>query len=379
MNTPKHPDVLIVGGGLIGCAAAFRLAQRGARVVVVDRGTPGAEASTAAAGMIAPQGETVRPDAFFELGAQSRDLYTAFIAEVEQASGRQVGYRRDGEMLVAMDDAGVHELETIYKAQTAIGLPVERLQPEEARRRVPGLSEDLRMALFLGGDHWLNNEWLMEALVEACRRLGVTFHTQTRVVRLNSNGNGVASVQVAAENGQSSLSAATYVVAAGSWSGDLGVTLPLRPCRGQMLEFETASDLPFVVRSGHHYLVPRAPHRVVVGTTAEYTGYDKAVTAGGLRSILEGTLPFAPFLKDLRFSRAWCGLRPDTPDHLPILGPGPYPNLIFATGHFRNGILLAPITAAIISALIFEGASPYPIQDYSPARFQAAGAKSQPA
>ncbi len=379
MNTRNQPDVLILGGGLIGCATAFRLAQRGARVAVVDRGAPGSEASTAAAGMIAPQGETVQPDAFFELGARSRDLYAAFIAEVEQVSERQVGYRRDGEMLVAMDDAGVHELESIYHAQTAIGLPVERLHPEEARRRVPGLSVDLRMALHLGGDHWLNNEWLMEALVEACRRLGVTFHSQTRVVRLNANGHGVASVQVEPVSGEPRLSAATFVLAAGSWSGDFGIPLPLRPCRGQMLEFEPGTELPLVVRSGHHYLVPRAPHRVVVGTTAEYTGYDKAVTAGGLRSILEGTLPFAPFLKDLRFSRAWCGLRPDTPDHLPILGRGTYPNLILATGHFRNGILLAPVTAAIVAALIFDGVSPYPIENYSPDRFQTAAAKSQPA
>jgi glycine oxidase len=144
----------------------------------------------------------------------------------------------------------------------------------------------------------------------------------------------------------------------------------MQPCRGQMIEFDAPADLPLVVRAGHHYLVPRAGRRVLVGTTAEYVGFEKAVTAEGLQSIIAGVERIAPFVKALKFRRAWSGLRPDTADHYPILGRGEIPNLFFATGHFRNGILLAPITAQLTSELLLKGSSSVPIGTYHPARFR---------
>jgi glycine oxidase len=194
------------------------------------------------------------------------------------------------------------------------------------------------------------------------------------VTKLNLGGGRVESVEAAyTAGGASTLSAGHFVLAAGCWSRELveplGIKLGMEPCHGQMMEFDAAEDLPSVVRAGIHYLVPRSGRRILAGTTAEYIGFDKAVTGEGLRSILEGVARIAPFVKDLKFRRAWSGLRPDTADHLPILGCGDIPNLHFATGHFRNGILLAPITAQVISELVLGRPLSFLIESYRPDRF----------
>jgi glycine/D-amino acid oxidase-like deaminating enzyme len=194
------------------------------------------------------------------------------------------------------------------------------------------------------------------------------------VHKFHTKGDRIESI--AAGNG-ASLTAKTYVLAAGCWSGEvadgLGIHLPITPCCGQMMEFEAARELPFVVRAGIHYLVPRPQRRLLAGTTAEYAGFEKAVTAKGLLSILEGAVRLAPLVSEFRFLRAWAGLRPDTADHLPILGYGEIENLVFATGHFRNGILLAPVTAEIIADLILKGSTSRPMEAYRPTRFQLPG------
>ncbi|PYV19859.1 MAG: glycine oxidase ThiO [Acidobacteria bacterium] len=347
------PDVVIVGGGIIGCAIALRLAEARMKVVVLDRGEPGAEASSAAAGMLAPQGESATPDTFFEFARASRDLYPEFAREVEALSDMKVGYRRDGTLLVAL----------------------ERLSAKAVHERAAGLAPEIRSGLFIAGDHWLDNEKFAGALVKAGRRAGVKFHTHSAATRLTARGGRVESVQFAAASkaARKSLSAGTFVLSAGCWSpeltGPLGLRLPMSPCRGQMIEFDAPQPLAHVVRAGHHYLVPRAGCRVLAGTTAEYVGFEKAVTGEGLRSILEGVMRIAPVVKSFRFRRAWSGLRPDTADHRPILGYGEINNLVFATGHFRNGILLAPITARAIADLILTGATEHPIDAYRPQRF----------
>ena len=255
-------------------------------------------------------------------------------------------------------------------------MPIESLKPEQARARFNGLSPQIQSALFIGGDHWVDNEQLTQAVIKACRRLGVTFCAGRRVTKLNLNGDRVESVGAtyfSGEEATSRFSAEHFVIAAGCWSAALvepfGIKLPIEPCRGQMIEFDSPEGLPLVIRAGHHYLVPRPGRRMVVGTTSEYVGFEKAVTGEGLRSILAGAERIVPFVKDLRFRRAWSGLRPDTADHLPILGYGEIPNLVFATGHFRNGILLAPITARIISELVVKGSAHCPIEAYRPTRF----------
>jgi glycine oxidase len=368
-------DVLIIGGGIIGASIAFRLAQARLKVTVVDRAEPGSEASTAAAGMLAPQGEMVKPKEFSDFCFASRDLYPRFVAEIEELSGEQVGYRRDGSLLVALNEHQESELRELHHAQTRQGLPAEAWESAEVQRRIPGLAPDLRWGLFVPGDHRVDNERLMRALVKSCKRLGVQFETGQAVAKFNLREGHVESVETAsAERGTTAkFSTGSYILSAGCWSGELaaplGLKLPLRPCRGHMLELDAPAELPLVVRAGLHYLVPRAERRVLAGTTAEYAGFDKAVTAEGLRSVLEGAIRLAPRVKDFRFRRAWAGFRPDTTDHLPILGHGAIENLILATGHFRNGILLAPVTAQVISELLLTGTTSHSLNLYSPARF----------
>ncbi len=375
-GSTRTADVVVIGGGVIGCAIAFRLAQARLKVTVVERGEPGGEASGAAAGMIAPQGEMVKFDGFFELSTASRDLYPAFVEEVESLSGSGVGYRRDGILMLAADEKGNRELEEIYHCQSRQGLPLERLTADSVHQRVPGLSPGIAWGVLVPGDHWVDNERLIPALAKAGTRLGVTFLNHTAITRLNVTIGRLRSVETRADSAASSsaLSADRFVLTAGCWSSELvrplGVHLPMQPCRGQMIEFDSPTPLPLVVRAGHHYLVPRAPQRILAGTTAEYAGYEKEVTGEGLRSILEGVARFAPLVQNLQFLRAWAGLRPDTADHLPILGYGEIENLIFATGHFRNGILLAPVTAQLISELLLTGSTTRPIEAYRPTRFK---------
>jgi glycine oxidase len=370
-----RPDVLIIGGGIIGSSIALRLARAGLRVTVVDRGDPTSEATRASAGMLAPQGEMVEPDDFFHFSRASRDLYPAFLDELESLTGERVDYHRDGTLLVAADEKEMEELERVHRAQTQLGLPIERLAGGELRRRVAGLSPNLAGGLFVPGDHWLDSQTLARAVVQAAEKAGATFLRGLSVTGFNASASRLESVLAsqAPSGAAAALAAGSFVLAAGCWSGRLagrlGLRLPVEPCRGQMLELEVADDWPLVVRSGMHYLVPRPGRRVLVGTTSEYTGFESSVTAEGLRSILQGVLRFAPAVKDFRFRTAWAGLRPDTPDHLPALGPAAWENLIFATGHFRNGILLAPATAQWIGEWVLNGQTSRSLERYRPARF----------
>jgi len=264
----------------------------------------------------------------------------------------------------------------VYQIQAPHGLRLERVGVREIHRWVPGLSSETREGFLIPNDHWINNEQLMPALVKAGQKLGVRYIAHTAVRKLHIEQDRIAAVETHPASGDAPerYSADYFVLAAGCWSRELagqsGVLVPVEPCRGQMIEFESPTELPVVVRAGHHYLVPRSPNRILAGTTAEYAGQQKAVTGAGLRSILEGVERFAPFVGNLKFCRAWAGLRPDTPDHLPILGRGDIQNLLFATGHFRNGILLAPITAQLISESVVNGSASRPLEAYRPTRYQ---------
>jgi glycine oxidase len=374
----KKADVVIVGGGIIGSAIALRLARAGANVTVVDRAQPCFEASGAAAGMIAPQGEMIEPKPFSEICTASRNLYPELVAEVEELSQEPVHYRRDGTLLVAIDAHECEELEQIYRTQTQHRHSLERLTNDQVLKRFPGLSPRIELALFVPGDHWVDNECLTRSLIKAGDRSGAVFNWNCAVTGFNVRGDRVESLRVRpqATTDETTFPADRFVLAAGCWSGQLagmlGISLPVVPCHGEMIEFETPAELPYVVRAGIHYVVPRREHLVVAGTTATWGGYEKHVTAGGLYSIIQGVSRILPIVNSFRFRRTWAGLRPDTKDHLPILGLGAFTNLVFATGHFRNGILLAPITAKLIAELLLTGAPSQSLDLYSPGRFAAA-------
>ena len=374
-NSTRKVDVLIIGGGVIGCSLALRLAQAKLQVTVLDRNEIGLEASSAAAGMIGPHAEAVEPEDFFDLSVASRNIYPQFADEIEELSGERIGYRRDGTLLISLADQDDLDLDNVYRTQKALGFAPARLTSNQVLEAVPGLSSQIRGGLLLPGDHWVDNERLMQALFIAGRKLGVDFRTRSAVRKLNARDRRVESLEVdSGTSAEPSLyTASRYVLAAGSWSGELastlGLTLPVTPCRGQMLEFESAWELPMIVRHQLHYMVPRTGRRIAMGTTAEYAGFDRVVTGEGMRSILAGVAELTPSLADMHFRRAWAGLRPDTADHLPILGYGDWENLIFATGHFRHGILLAPITAQLLAELILTGRASQPLDLYRPTRF----------
>lgn len=382
----RLPDAIVIGGGIIGSSIALRLAQAGLRVFVFDRGPAGGEASSAAAGMVAPLAEKAGTPPFDDLCRLSHELYPEFVAEIEALSEQKVNYRRDGTLLLALDDDEARELDGIEADAIARPGPgsgwrpepagrsacgVERLDPSAACERVPGLAaEILRRALFLPGEHWVDNQRLTAAIVEAARRQGVIFHEDTPLDRINVRHGRAESVEAGGEL----IAAGDIILAAGCWSGTLaataGLEIPTEPCRGQMIELELAAAVPVVVRAGHGYIVPRAGNIVIVGTTAEYAGFEKTVTAAGLATILQGALRFAPFLAAGRFRRAWAGLRPDTADHLPVLGRSGIPGLTLATGHFRNGILLAPVTARLITDLLVKNEATATLEPFRADRFR---------
>ncbi|HKT11903.1 MAG TPA: glycine oxidase ThiO [Terriglobia bacterium] len=384
LDSSNKADVLIVGGGIIGSAIALRLAKSGTRAMVIDRGQPCGEASGAAAGMIAPQGELIEPESFSEFCTASRDLYPEFVAEVEGLAGESVHYRNDGTLLVAISEEECAELEHVYRHQTQRGLPLERLTDDNLVKVLPGLSPRIELALFVSGDHWVDNQRLTRGLIKAAELSGATFEWNCAVTGFNVQGDQIHGVRVLPQGAatEKTLSAGRVVLAAGSWSGQLaetlGLSLHIVPCHGEMIEFETPSDLPYVVRAGINYVVPRGAQTAVAGTTARWGSFEKAVTAGGLQSIIQGITRILPVAKDFKFRRAWAGLRPDTKDHLPILGFGKLQNLVFATGHFRNGILLAPVTARVIAELILTGAPSHALDLYSPGRFDAASKFARP-
>jgi glycine oxidase len=371
MRAMIDPDVLVVGGGVIGLAVARHLASRGASVTLVERGTPGQEASWAAAGMLSPLAEAREPGVFLDLLITARERFPAYAAELRERTGIDVGYRSEGTLLLALRADDEEELEDRFRWQSAAGMPVERLDAVATRRLEPAVSPEVRWSLRFPGDHQVENRSLARALWSAAAQEGVSFRLGTEAVRLIRSGSRAEGIELA--DGQR-LHAGTVVLAAGSWTGriqDLPRPVPVVPVHGQLLALEAQpSVIRYVVDSPRCYLVPRADGRLLVGATAEHRGFHKVVTPRGMLHLLQGALEIAPCLAELPIVETWAGLRPGTPDDLPILGRDPdLANLIYATGHFRNGILLAPLTGELIGELILDGSGAETLEPFSVARF----------
>jgi glycine oxidase len=371
MNGTNTTDVAIIGGGIMGCAVALRLALRGVAVTVIERGIPGAEASSAAAGILGPQMEADGSGPLLDLGLRSRALYPALAAELRDATGIDIGYVKSGVLAVAIDGAGAAELTARRAWQTARGLRVESLTAEQLHALEPNLGPEVRAALRFPDDAQVNARELARAFSQAAAAAGARFLQGRYVRRVLVRGGVALGVELDGEE----LASGAVVVAAGSWSGLVeGAGVPatvVRPARGQLASIETRPPLFRHVLSvhGRGYLVPRRDGTVLAGSTVEMAGFRKEVTVGGLAQILGLARVLVPALNDAPVTGSWSNFRPYTEDHLPVLGLTPVRGLVLATGHFRNGILLAPVTAEAIAELVATGTSAVDLTPFSVLRF----------
>ena len=366
-------DVVIVGGGIIGGAIAFELARRNLRVIVLDRQELMHEASWAAAGMLSPAPDCPAAIPLVPLARASLALYPGFIDAIEESSEISTGYRTGGTLEVLCHGDAERELSTLVALHHGLGLACEPLPLEEAQEMEPALGRDARAAAFLPDEASVNPRSLNAALLDASSMAGAELRPGANVVSLIKDKKRCAGVKTAASE---TFSAGHVVIAAGCWTSqlpDAAPYAPTRPVRGQMVALRHAGiPLRRVLRSERGYIVPRdheTPQNLVAGSTLENAGYEKAVTSGGLEEILGAVNELAPSLASAEILDTWSGLRPGTPDQLPILGPTDLEGLVVATGHYRNGILLAPVTAKVITDWITEGRTTLNCEDFSPLRF----------
>lgn len=356
-------DVIVVGGGLIGLSVAWRSSVAGLRVAVIDD-APGSGASHVAAGMLAPVTEVAYgEEPLLKLGIASAQRWPSFAAELEAAAGTSVGYRADGTLLVGADGDDVRALEELQGFQLELGLDVERLTARRCREREPLLSPRVRGGLLAADDHQVDPRATMAALLRACDEAGVE-RIADRVAAIEHDGRRVHGVRLVSGR---TVTAPQTVVCAGWWSGSIeglpdGVAPPVRPVKGQLVVLrgvEPDGVVTATVRGLVHgrsvYLVPRADGRLVVGATQEERGPETTVTAGGVRQLLDDAATIVPGIDELELVETLAGLRPGTPDNRPIIGRASMEGLLFAAGHHRHGVLLAPVTADAIAALLAGG------------------------
>jgi glycine oxidase len=388
VSTPVHSptasvDVAVVGGGAIGLAVAWRCAQRGATVALHDAGPLGGGASRVAAGMLAPVSEAEYGPAgryLLDLGLASVARWPAFAAELADASATESRLRATGTMIVARDRDAAESLEREQTFRESLGLAVERLRPSEARRREPGLAPTVRMALEARDDHSVDPVWLLDALATAAGSAGVDLQPHSHVaLELDGAGERVIGLRTA---GGEHVGAATVVVAGGAWSAQIdGIPgrahVPVRPVKGQIIALRDPAGPDLARRSIRFeggYLVPRGDGRYALGATVEERGFDIGATAGGVYELLRDAAEVLPGVLELELDEVQVGLRPGTPDNVPLIGSGALDGLVWATGHYRNGILLTPITAELVADLV-AGATDGAPAGCDPLRFADRGAR----
>ncbi|WP_330238445.1 glycine oxidase ThiO [Streptomyces sp. NBC_00525] len=380
IHRTEGSDVLVIGGGIIGLVTAWRAAQRGLSTALADPG-PGGGAARVAAGMLAAVTELhYGEETLLGLNLASARRYPSFTAELEEASGQDIGFRACGTLAVALDADDRAHLRELHELQRRSGLASEWLTGRECRRLEPMLAPGVRGGLRVDGDHQVDPRRLAAALLTACERAGVVFHRH-RADRLTAVADRATGAVL--DDG-TELAADQVVLAAGSLSGRLAgvpahVLPPVRPVKGQVLRLTVPRTYaPFlsrtvraVVRGSHVYLVPRENGELVVGATTEEMGWDTTVTAGGVYELLRDAHELVPGITELPLTETRAGLRPASPDNAPLLGPTALPGLHLATGHHRNGVLLTPVTGDAMAALLADGALPDAALPFSPGRFPA--------
>src|SRR6202166_1423298 len=365
----KTFEVCIAGGGLIASTIAFELARAGLQVALFDRHELGEGSSWAAAGILSPAPENTGMISIVPLGRASLQLYPEFVATVEEISGRSVGYRPRGTLEALFSTDAQENLSTIIALHHGLGLKAEPVRAEDAREMEPALSPELEAAVLRPDEACLDNRALTKAVLTAAERSGVQTFTGSNVQSIAKNGRRCDGFVVDGEKVQSRWT----VIAAGCCSAEIegaAQYAPVRPAKGQMIALR-AKDLSIerVLWSDHVYLVPRNNGKILAGATVEYVGFERKVTAGGVQKIISAALQLAPVLVDAQIEETWAGLRPDSPDHLPIIGPTDLDGLLIATGHFRSGILLAPITAQLIRERVTTQNVSQEWARFSPMRF----------
>jgi glycine oxidase len=368
----KHLDVAIAGGGLIGSAIALELAQAGLSVGVFEKGEPGREASWASAGILSPAPEAPGMIPLVPLAKASMDLYPGFVANVEEISGQSVGFRPFGTMDALFSRDAARDLSTLIALHHGLGLRAEPLRPEEARELEPALSPDVEAAALRPEEASIDNRALTRAVLQAARNSGAEIFPDHDVEAIWREKGRCAGLKLRNEN----VSAKWTIIAAGCFSANIeGVAAyaPVRPAKGQMVSMR-ADELKVerVLWSEKVYVVPRNDGRILAGASVEYVGFDKHVTAGAVEKILSDAIELVPGLAKARIEETWAGLRPDSPDHLPILGPSDLDGLLIATGHFRSGVMLTPITARLMREWITQQWVSVDWERLSPMRFATA-------
>jgi glycine oxidase len=367
-------DVAIIGGGIIGASIAFELASENLGVIILDRQDPGREASWAAAGMLSPAPDSPRDLPLAPFACQSLGLYSRFIAAIEEASGRRTGYVREGALEVFLSANAARERDARLSELQQLGIKAEAVSLDDAREMAGAVGAAARSALWLPDEGTVEPRLLMDALLVGARNRGVEVRAGCKVSGILQQDDRCSGVIA----GGAKILAENVVLAAGCFSGQfsgepsINAVVPTRPVRGQMIALLPKTGAPTlrrVARSEHGYLVPRRDGRIVAGSTNEDAGFEKHVTPAGLSKILGAALEMCTGLAGAEVIETWAGLRPGTPDDLPILGPSNTRGLWIATGHYRNGILLAPATAAVLREFITGVEPSFDAARFSPARF----------
>ena len=362
-------DVIVVGGGVVGLSIARELALQGKSVLVLDRGNPRDATSWAAAGMLAPQSEAHSASPFFDLSLASAKIYRTWANHVHEESGIDPEYADSGLLFVASTEESLCRLKSTLDWQQSSGLKAELLSARAAVQMEPHLTLPLAGAVFLPDECHVTPRRLLDALTGACASKAVDIRRGVRVLDVLYAGGRVVGVRTSTEQ----CTAGYVVIASGVKSpeiGGLSPAIPVRPRKGQILSLTTSpSTFTRMIRWDHCYLVPRRSGELIVGATDEDAGFDRSITPAGVSNLLARALELSADLGNLPIGDIWTGLRPATPDGLPVLGDSAIEGLIYATGHYRNGILLAPITAASIASIVDRRPPPVPLQAFAPSRF----------
>ena len=365
IDMTQSADVIVIGAGIIGAACAWQLAQAGLRVTILERNAPGSQASQAALGVLTFHADPEKPAYFQDLFLRSEKLFPDLIEELAEVAGERVNYHQGGQLHIALHKTELPEIKTIFKVNSDLGVNVEQVTPQECLLLEPGIAQHNCGGLFFPEDAWVDNTALTLGIIRAAERAGAVLE-RANVDAIESQ-NGLAT---GVRWGTERRSAGWIILAAGCWSGQIQNTppLPVVPVRGQALSVAGRAARR-VIMSLNGYLVPKGEAQTMVGATVEHVGFDDSNTLEGLRDVSTSGIEISPRIGAFEFLGAWAGLRPATPDHLPLIGPfAEIQNLVAATGHFRNGILLAPITAQLVRAVVTGEPPPLELSPFLPDR-----------